>query len=63
MAARMPAAPETVDLRRLLARDLEPLLAEETEEWLGELEWDFAKSAAMPLSLVVDGQIGNHVPR
>lgn len=47
MAARMPATPETVDLRRLSARDLEPLLAEETDEWLDELEWDFAKSAGL----------------
>lgn len=47
MAARMPAAPETIDLRRLSARDLEPLLAEETEEWLETLEWDFTKSAGL----------------
>ena len=49
MAARLHPAPsrteEIVDLRRLSARDLEPLLAEEIETWLGELEWDFEKSA------------------
>ena len=49
MAARLhppPARPpEIVDLRRLSARDLEPLLAEETAAWRDELEWDFDKSA------------------
>jgi ribosomal protein S18 acetylase RimI-like enzyme len=49
MAARLePAAlrsREIVDLRRLAARDLEPLLSEETTAWHGELEWDFDKSA------------------
>jgi ribosomal protein S18 acetylase RimI-like enzyme len=51
MAARLyPAfrlSPETVDLRRLQARDLEPLLEEETDAWKGELEWDFRKSAEL----------------
>jgi ribosomal protein S18 acetylase RimI-like enzyme len=49
MAARLePAAlrqSEIVDLRRLSSRDLEPLLAEETDAWQTELEWDFDKSA------------------
>ena len=49
MAARLePAAlrpPEIVDLRRLTARDLEPLLEEEIAAWREELEWDFDKSA------------------
>jgi ribosomal protein S18 acetylase RimI-like enzyme len=49
MAARLePAAlrdPEIIDLRRLSARDLEPLLAEETAAWQTELEWEFEKSA------------------
>jgi ribosomal protein S18 acetylase RimI-like enzyme len=49
MAARLHPAPasfqEIVDLRRLSARDLEPLLAEETAVWREELEWDFEKSA------------------
>ena len=49
MAARLePAAlrhPEIIDLRRLSARELEPLLAEETAAWRKELEWDFDKSA------------------
>jgi len=49
MAARLSPAPlrppEIVDLRRLSARDLEPLLDEETAAWRTELEWDFDKSA------------------
>ena len=48
MAARLHPAPpraEVVDLRRLTARDLEPLLQEEIASWKGELEWDFEKSA------------------
>jgi ribosomal protein S18 acetylase RimI-like enzyme len=48
MAARLhpvPEPPEIVDLRRLTARDLEPLLEEECSGWLGELAWDFQKSA------------------
>ncbi len=49
MAARLHPAPcrpsEIVDLRRVTARDLEALLAEETDSWHSELEWDFEKSA------------------
>ena len=48
MAARWQPAicrPEIVDLRRVSARDLEPLLREETESWRVELDWDFEKSA------------------
>jgi len=48
MAARLEPAlqhPEIVDLRRLSARDLEPLLVEETAAWQTELEWEFEKSA------------------
>ncbi len=49
MAARLHPAllrpPEIVDLRRLPARELEPLLQEETGAWRQELEWDFEKSA------------------
>jgi ribosomal protein S18 acetylase RimI-like enzyme len=49
MAARLHPAPsrppELVDLRRLSARDLEPLLEEETAVWRDQLEWDFEKSA------------------
>jgi ribosomal protein S18 acetylase RimI-like enzyme len=49
MAARLNPAPsrppEIVELRRLGARDLEPLLHEETAAWWKSLDWDFAKSA------------------
>lgn len=49
MAARLEPAPlrptELIDLRRLSARDMEPLLAEEIQAWRRELEWDFEKSA------------------
>jgi ribosomal protein S18 acetylase RimI-like enzyme len=36
---------EVVDLRRMAARDLAPLLREETDAWRDELDWDFEKSA------------------
>jgi len=49
MAARIYPALQTpaeiVDLRHLRARDLEPLLEEETAVWRDELDWDFSKSA------------------
>ena len=46
MAARLqPAPPDLVDLRRLPARDMEPLIAEEIQSWRRELEWEFEKSA------------------
>lgn len=49
MAARLHPAPlqteEIIDLRRLSARHLEPLLIEEIETWRDELEWGFEKSA------------------
>jgi ribosomal protein S18 acetylase RimI-like enzyme len=49
MAARLHPAPvgpvEVIDLRRLSARELEPLLREESAAWRDELEWDFEKSA------------------
>jgi ribosomal protein S18 acetylase RimI-like enzyme len=37
--------PELVDLRGLSARDLDPLLKEETAGWHEELDWDFENSA------------------
>jgi ribosomal protein S18 acetylase RimI-like enzyme len=46
MAARLqPAPPDLVDLRRLSARDMEPLIDEEIQSWRRELEWEFDKSA------------------
>ena len=51
MAARQHVAPygppEIVDLRRLAARDLQPLLEEESATWREELEWEFEKSAEL----------------
>lgn len=40
-------APEIVDIRRLSARELDPLLLEETVDWKRELSWDFGKSAEL----------------
>ena len=48
MAARIhpePAPPDLVDLRRVSARDLDPLLKEEIALWRSELDWEFEKSA------------------
>jgi ribosomal protein S18 acetylase RimI-like enzyme len=49
MAARADsmAGPEIVDLRRLAARALDPLLVTETAEWSRELDWDFTHSAEL----------------
>ena len=40
-----PRRHEIVDLRRISVRDLEPLLADEIQEWRTELDWDFEPSA------------------
>ena len=76
MAARLHPAPtrteEIVDLRRLSARHLEPLLTEEIETWREELEWDFEKSADLVRrfmdlralngsALIEDGEIAGYV--
>jgi ribosomal protein S18 acetylase RimI-like enzyme len=76
MAARLHPSPvgppEVVDLRRLSAADLEPLLAEESAAWLDELEWDFAKSADLVrrfvdlralngYALVEDGRVAGYL--
>jgi len=51
MAAQLHPAPgrplEIVDLRRLNAHDLEPLLEEEIARWRESLDWDFEKSAEL----------------
>ncbi|MEE8200936.1 MAG: GNAT family N-acetyltransferase [Candidatus Acidoferrales bacterium] len=48
MAVAPQLAPvEIVDLRRLRARDLAPLLEEQQRTWLTELFWDYRPSAAM----------------
>src|SRR5260370_12826848 len=76
MAARLHPAPEhppeLVDLRRLSASDLEPLLQEESRAWRGELEWDFEKSADLVRrfvdmsalngsALMEDGQVAGYM--
>jgi ribosomal protein S18 acetylase RimI-like enzyme len=76
MAARLHPAPEQpteiVDLRRLSARDLEPLLQEESRAWRSELEWDFEKSADLVRrfvdmsalngsALMEDGQVAGYM--
>ena len=76
MAARLDPAPsrlpQTVDLRRLTARDLEFLLEEETAAWRDSLEWDFEKSAELVRrftdlhalngsALVEDGEVTGYV--
>jgi ribosomal protein S18 acetylase RimI-like enzyme len=48
MAARLnpePAPPDLIDLRRITARDLDPLMREEIAVWRSELDWEFEKSA------------------
>ena len=50
MAARLnpdPAPPDLVDLRRISARELDPLLREEVAAWRDSLDWDFDKSASL----------------
>src|SRR5579862_8726999 len=76
MAARLqpeferPA--EILDLRRLTAQDLEPLLAEEIAAWSQMLEWDFEKSAELVerfvdlhalngFAAVVDGEVAGYL--
>jgi len=44
-AASDAAGPDIVDLRQISARELDPLLLEETVEWQRELDWDFSRSA------------------
>jgi ribosomal protein S18 acetylase RimI-like enzyme len=69
-AFRLPSG--IVDLRRLHARDLEPLLEEETDAWREELEWDFGKSAELVrrfvdlralngAALLEDGEVAGYV--
>jgi ribosomal protein S18 acetylase RimI-like enzyme len=50
MAARIEAVPPAhpahiVDLRRVTAAQMEPLLQEESAAWVASLDWDFEKSA------------------
>ncbi len=62
---------EIVDLRKIAARDLEPLLADEIREWRSQLEWDFGPSADLVrkyagtsslggAALMVDGKVAGY---
>jgi ribosomal protein S18 acetylase RimI-like enzyme len=62
---------EIVDLRRVPVRDLEPLLADEIEEWRRDLAWDFEPSASLVrryagsgslggAALMIDGQVAGY---
>jgi ribosomal protein S18 acetylase RimI-like enzyme len=52
------SAPRTIELRHLTARDLEPLLREETIEWDRKLDWDFSKSAELVRRLADARELG-----
>ena len=57
MAARLnpePAPPDLIDLRRISARELDPLLREEIAAWRADLDWEFDKSADLILSTFID---------
>ena len=62
---------EIVDLRKIAARDLDPLLEEEIREWQTELDWDFRPSADLVrrytaanslggAALIVDGAVAGY---
>jgi ribosomal protein S18 acetylase RimI-like enzyme len=51
-AKPLTSLPEPVDLRRIAARDLEPLLEEEIAAWSQALDWDFSKAADVVLRFV-----------
>src|SRR5262245_7110699 len=75
MAARLnpaPFGPEILDLRRLSAHDLEPVLSEELAAWRQDLSWDFTKSADLVrrfvdlralngFALIEDGEISGYL--
>ena len=63
---------EVIDLRRLTARDLDPLLQEECASWLRDLFWDFSMSADLVRrfvemralsgsALLVDGEVAGYM--
>ena len=49
---------EIVDIRQLSARDLDPLLREQTLEWDLELDWDLSKSTDLVRKLVDARELG-----
>jgi ribosomal protein S18 acetylase RimI-like enzyme len=58
-SANQPAGnAEIVDLRRIAASDLEPLLNDEVQEWSRELDWDLEPSAELVRRYVSTGSLG-----
>lgn len=53
----LPAAASIVDLRNLNARDLDPLLNDQTAEWQRALEYDFSGVAALVRQLLQAGKL------
>ncbi len=49
---------EIVDLRKIAARDLDPLLEEEIREWQTELDWDFRPSADLVRRYTATNSLG-----
>jgi ribosomal protein S18 acetylase RimI-like enzyme len=49
---------EIVDLRKIAARDLDPLLEEEICEWRTELDWDFRPSADLVRRYTATNSLG-----
>jgi ribosomal protein S18 acetylase RimI-like enzyme len=45
VSTQVPVGPQIIDIRNVGARELDPLLLEETAEWARDLDWDFSKSA------------------
>jgi ribosomal protein S18 acetylase RimI-like enzyme len=61
MAAATEAhAPEIVDLRRIRAVDLNPLLDQEIREWQARLSWDFRPSADLVRRYVAMQSLAGH---
>jgi ribosomal protein S18 acetylase RimI-like enzyme len=61
MAAATEAhAPDVVDLRRIRARDLNPLLEAEIKEWQARLHWDFRPSADLVRRFVAMQSLAGH---
>ena len=64
MAARLnpsPAQPDLIDLRRVSARALDPLLREEIATWRDNLDWEFDKSADLVRRFVELHALSGHV--
>jgi len=49
--------PNVVDLRRIAAWELDPLLLAETVEWEGRLDWDYSRSADLVRKFTSTGSL------